>query len=84
MAIREKHINNFFFPATGDSMVTRVLKVNIAFFSVVGILHLLRVIFDWQVSIMNTAVPRWINVIIIIVLGILIAFNWRAHDENNN
>ena len=45
-----------------------VLLINIALFSLIGLLHLLRIILQWKVSFGEKAVPYWPNLI-----GILIA-----------
>ena len=40
-------------------------------FTIVGVLHLLRIIRSWSLTIETYAVPMWISVVGVIVLGIL-------------
>lgn len=46
-------------------LVTSVL------FAVVGLVHLLRVIFQWEMVVESWNVPHWVSVLAVIVLGFL-------------
>lgn len=52
-------------------------KIAIAVFSLVAVLHLLRVIFGWEVIISGIVVPLWVSVIGFIVAAGLAVLLWR-------
>lgn len=49
-----------------------VLQINIALFSLIGLVHLLRIILQWKVQFGEKAVPFWLNIIgILISIGMI-------------
>ena len=52
-----------------------LLWINVVFFSVVGLFHLLRLLFQWEVSFRGVTLPIWLSVVGIIVIGFLLYFN---------
>ena len=54
-----------------------ILKLNIIFFLLISIIHLLRILARWDVSINRWQVPWWINILAIIILGFFIYANAR-------
>lgn len=52
-------------------------KIAIAVFSLVAVLHLLRVIFGWEVIISGIVIPLWISVAGFIIAAGLAVLLWR-------
>lgn len=52
-------------------------KIAIAVFSLVAVLHLLRLIFGWEVIISGIVVPLWISVAGFVIAGGLAVLLWR-------
>ena len=52
-----------------------ILGINIAVFSVVAILHLLRVILSLKLKLAGRIIPFWFSIIVAILLAILIYYN---------
>ncbi|MDP2279858.1 MAG: hypothetical protein Q8K51_16765 [Nitrospirota bacterium] len=52
-------------------------KIAIAVFSLVAVLHLLRVIFGWEVIIGSVIIPFWVSVIGFIAAAVLAFLLWR-------
>lgn len=52
-------------------------KIAIAVFSLVALLHLLRLVFGWEVIIAGIIIPFWVSVIGLIVAGVLAVLLWR-------
>ena len=52
-------------------------KIAIAVFSLVAILHLLRLVFGWEVIVSGIIIPLWVSVIGLIVSGGLAFLLWR-------
>ena len=46
-------------------------KLAVAIFSLVALIHVLRLIFDWQVTISNIMVPMWVSIVGTIVAAAL-------------
>ena len=51
-------------------------KIAIAVFSLVAILHLLRLVFGWEVIVSGIIIPLWVSVIGLIVSGGLAFLLW--------
>ncbi len=54
-----------------------VLGVNVAIFSVLGLIHLARLLMPWDVQFAGWSVPLWVNGIFIVLAGILIYLNGK-------
>jgi hypothetical protein len=52
-------------------------KIAIAVFSLVAVLHLLRVIFGWEVILSGIVIPLWISVVGFIIAAGLAFLLWR-------
>ena len=52
-------------PARTYGIITSVL------FAVIGLIHLLRVIFGWQFVIGTWNVPTWLSIVAVVLLGFL-------------
>jgi len=46
-------------------------KLAVAIFSLVALIHVLRLIFDWQVTISNVLIPMWVSIVGAIVAAVL-------------
>ena len=46
-------------------------KLAVAIFSLVALIHVLRLIFDWQVTIRNLLIPMWVSILAAIVAAAL-------------
>ena len=55
----------------------RFTKIAIAVFSLVAILHLLRLVFGLEVIIGGVVIPFWVSVIGFIAAGLLAVLLWR-------
>ena len=51
--------------------------IAIVIFSLVAVLHVLRMIFGWEVVINGLVMPMWVSVVGIIVAGGLALMVWR-------
>ena len=54
-------------------------KVAIAVFSLVAILHLLRLVFGWEVIVVGFTVPVWLSAIGFIIAAGLAFLLWREN-----
>lgn len=52
-------------------------KIAIAVFSLVALLHLLRLVFGWEVIIGGVIIPFWVSVIGFLAAGVLAVLLWR-------
>lgn len=52
-----------------------VLGINVALFSVIGLIHLFRVILGWPMQFANWNVPVWLSGVGLVVAGVLVYFN---------
>lgn len=52
-------------------------KIAIAVFSLVAVLHLLRLVFSWEVIIGGVIIPFWVSIIGFIVAAGLAFLLWR-------
>ena len=58
-----------------------VLGINVILFSLIGILHLLRAAFQWNVDINGWMVPVWLSVIGVIIGTVMVYFNAKHLNE---
>lgn len=54
-----------------------VLWINVVLFSLIGILHLLRLLRGWPAQIGGWDLPLWLSVIALILSGVLVYFNGK-------
>ncbi len=54
-----------------------VLGINVGLFSLIGLLHLLRLILQWPAQIGGWNVPLWLSVVALLLSGVLVYFNSR-------
>ena len=54
-----------------------VLKINTALFSVIGLLHLARLIWQWDASLGSWDVPLWFSGVFIVLAAGLAWMNWK-------
>lgn len=52
-----------------------VLKINVALFSLIGLIHLSRLLWQWEVSFAGWDVPLWLNGLFFILAGLLVWVN---------
>lgn len=57
--------------------IKTTLRTNIAIFSFIGVIHLLRILFQWEVRFGNWDVAYWLNGIAIILVIIMVYLNAR-------
>ena len=55
--------------------MTLTIGINIAIFSLIALLHLVRLLFQWPVQFAGWNVPLWLNVVFVIMAGVLIYLN---------
>jgi hypothetical protein len=51
--------------------------ITIVLYVLVAVVHILRIIFDWEVIINGTIVPMWVSMVIPLGLAILIGLELR-------
>ena len=49
----------------------------IAIFILIAVLHLLRLVFGWEVTIDGMVVPMWVSIMGFLIAGALAYFLWR-------
>ncbi len=54
-----------------------VLKINVGLFSLIGVLHLLRILLQWDVRFGDWQVPYWMNVLGIVIAGVMVWLNGK-------
>ena len=57
--------------------------IAIVLFSLVAVLHVLRLIFGWEVAINGVVMPMWASVVGLIVAGGLAVMVWRESRPAN-
>ena len=53
--------------------------ITVVILAVVALLHALRLLFDWSVTVEGTAVPGWVSVVGLIVSAGLAVGTWREN-----
>ena len=56
--------------------------ITVVILAVVALLHALRLLFDWSVTVEGTAVPGWVSVVGLIVSAGLAVRTWREKYVN--
>ncbi|HVS26811.1 MAG TPA: hypothetical protein VHE58_05870 [Burkholderiales bacterium] len=54
----------------------------IALLILIAIVHLLRLVFGWEVTLNGMVVPMWVSVLGLLIPGALAFFLWRESREN--
>lgn len=54
-----------------------VLGINVGLFSLIGLLHLLRLVLGWPAQISGWNVPMWLSIIAVLASGVLVYFNGK-------
>lgn len=54
------------------------LTINLVFFILIFLLHLLRIFYRWDAAIGGWIVPFWLSWIAVLLSGILIYLNYKA------
>ncbi|HUL42561.1 MAG TPA: hypothetical protein VLV32_11765 [Burkholderiales bacterium] len=49
----------------------------VAIFILVAIVHLLRLVFDWDITVNGFVIPMWVSVLGLFIPGALAYFLWR-------
>ena len=49
----------------------------IAIFILIAVMHLMRLVFGWEVTINDLVIPMWVSVIALLIVGALAYFLWR-------
>ena len=49
----------------------------IAIFILIAVMHLIRLVFDWEVTLDSKVVPMWVSVMGLLIAGALAYFLWR-------
>lgn len=52
-----------------------ILGINIAFFSIIGLLHLLRLFFQWPAQIGTWTIPVWLSGLGLVIAVVLVYLN---------
>lgn len=52
-------------------------NVAIAIFILIAVLHLLRLIYGWEVTLNSVVIPMWVSVMGLLIPGVLAYFLWR-------
>lgn len=51
--------------------------IAVAIFTIVAVVHLLRIVFGWEVVIQGTVIPMWASYLGLIIAGGLAVMLWR-------
>ena len=51
--------------------------IAVGVFGLVALLHVLRLVFGWEVTIQGSIVPMWVSVVGVIIAGGLAVMLWR-------
>ena len=54
-----------------------ITLVAVLIFALIAIVHLLRLVFGWQVTLNAAVVPMWVSVIGLLIAGALAVALWR-------
>ena len=54
-----------------------VLGINVALFAVIGVVHLLRLGFQWDVQFDGWSVPLWLNALFLVLAGTIVWLNGK-------
>jgi hypothetical protein len=49
----------------------------IAIFILIAVMHLMRLVFGWEVTINDLVIPMWVSVMALFIAGALAYFLWR-------
>jgi len=61
--------------------IKNILKINLVFFSLILIVHIVRIITNFQVKVNNYDIPLYFNYLGIIILIILISLNHKLLNK---
>jgi len=62
-------------------MKRHILAVNTGIFSLIAVLHALRIFFRWPAQIGSFSIPIWLSVIAVLVAGLLAYANWKLYKQ---
>ena len=57
--------------ANGKQSLGRGATISVAFYVIVVLTHLSRLIFGWEVIVAGTEIPMWVSVVGVIIPGVL-------------
>ena len=49
----------------------------IVIFILIAVMHLLRLIYGWEVTLDSIVIPMWVSVMALLIAGVLAYFLWR-------
>jgi hypothetical protein len=49
----------------------------IAIFILIAVVHLLRLVYGWEVTVNSVVIPMWVSVVGLLIAGALAYFLWR-------
>jgi hypothetical protein len=49
----------------------------IAIFILIAVVHLLRLVYGWEVTVNGVVIPMWVSVVGLLIAGALAYFLWR-------
>jgi hypothetical protein len=61
----------------GDKIMKPFTTIAVAVFSLIAVVHLLRLFFHWQVTINGMPVPIWVSIPGFIITGVLAIMLWQ-------
>ena len=54
-----------------------ITNLAIAIFILIAVMHLMRLVFGWEVTLSSLVIPMWVSVIALLIAGALAYFLWR-------
>jgi hypothetical protein len=54
-----------------------VTNLAIAIFILIAVMHLMRLVFGWEVTLNALVIPMWVSVLGLLIAGALAYFLWR-------
>jgi hypothetical protein len=54
-----------------------ITNLAIAIFILIAVMHLMRLVFGWEVTLNGLVIPMWVSVMALLIAGALAYFLWR-------
>lgn len=81
--VKEQHFNRILgdFTKKGETSMKPATTIVTIFLILVSIVHLLRLIFQWKVTVNAAEIPLWMSAVACIFTAVLAAWLWRENKK---
>ncbi len=62
----------------------KIIKLNFILFGVIGLIHLIRLLTQFEVLVVGYIIPLWLNLIFFILAGWLALENYKIYNGRKN